>query len=374
MKNTITVTILLTLLLIPRADAQQEYIVRTVYFQPTDAPKPTLRIFEALVESQNFYRVEMERHGYGAKTFRLETDVNENIIIQHAIGKHNTEHYLDDTYNRVTSELPFQFTRAANAKDNVLVIIVGGIHLLNTGNRAYGGYFTGNKAGGAAIIAGEALTFNVMAHEIGHTFGLNHAADLRAIMQAAGGSDILLDYETRWLNRHHFFNDTHIRNDLPKFVKSLPIEAIENNRVRFKIVAKSQNDLYHAQMYRQRGGLVIGTAEIQGESATIEVDVRRTDLTDGDHVYIQIMDIHGNKTLKHLGNITLPEPLPDPVPAEPEVVAENEEPAEPEVVVKKIEEEILIDCPGCNPQNDETDLDVRPQFLLTTQWAILKQR
>ena len=127
MKNTIPVTILLTLLLIPIADAQQEYIVRTAYFQPTDAPKPTRRLIELLRESQVFYRSEMERHGYGARTFQLETDGNGNVDFHHVRGKHNTAHYLDDTFNRVRSELPFQHPRVpANVQDNVLVIIVGG--------------------------------------------------------------------------------------------------------------------------------------------------------------------------------------------------------------------------------------------------------
>ena len=55
------------------ADAQ--LIVRTIYFQPTDAPGPTRQIFDLLTETQDFFRSEMERHGYGAKTFRHETDL-----------------------------------------------------------------------------------------------------------------------------------------------------------------------------------------------------------------------------------------------------------------------------------------------------------
>ena len=337
------------------ADAQQ-FIVRTIYFQPTDAPGPTRQIFQLLTETQEFYRDEMHRHGYEAKTFRHETDGKGNIGIHLIKGRHKMDHYLDDTYNRVKSELPFKYF-TAEAQDNILVIIVGGIKQLSTGKRAWGGYFMGKKAGGIAIISGEVLTFKLMAHEMGHTFALNHANSPDAIMW--NGSDILLDYESRWLDRHHFFNDKHIRNGEPQFIKSLPIEAIENDKVRFKVVAKSRSDLYHAQLYRKRESLVIGWAEIEGESATIEVDVSRGLLRDGNHVSIQIMDVHGNKSLSSIGNITLPEPLPEK-PEKLQVIVENED--------------ILVDCPGCNPLDDETGLAVHPRWRLTTQWALLKQR
>ena len=344
------------------ADAQQ-FIVRTIYFQPTNAPGPTRQIFELLTETQDFFRSEMQRHGYGAKTFRHKTDGKGNINIHIIKGRHKMDHYLDDTYNRVKSELPFQYF-TAKAQDNVLVIIVGGINLLSTGRRAFAGYFTGNKAGGVAIISGEVLTFPLMAHEIGHTFGLNHANNPDAIMW--NGSDILLDYEAHWLDRHHFFNDTHIRNGLFQIVKKLPIEAIGNNEVCFKVVAESQNNLYHAQMYRKRESLVIGFTEIQGKSAAFEVNVSRVLVRDGDHVSIQIMDIHGNKTVKAFGNITLPEPI---LPEKPEVADK------PEVVIEDkgvIEEP--VECPDCDPPNDETDLAIDPRWRLATQWAVLKQR
>ena len=369
-------TLILSILLISVSmvsDAQ--FIVRTVYFQPTDAPNPTRQIFEFLTKSQDFYRTEMQRHGYGPKTFKLETDGAGNPGIHHIRGKHNTAHYRTDTYSRVNSELPFHFNRAADAQDNALVIIVAGIDLLSTGKRGFGGYFTGNKAGGVAIIAGEALIFELLAHEIGHTFGLQHTTHPNAIMNA--GSDILLDYETRWLDRHHFFNDTHIRNSLPRFVKSLPIETIENNNVQFKIVAESQNGLYQAQLSRKRGGFVVGTAEIEGKSATIKVDMRRAELINGDDVDIQIMDIHGNKTLQTLHNITLPDPIPEPeveikVPEEPEFEVEA-----PEVIVEEkiVEPEVItVDCPDCNPPDASDERAVNPRFLLTIQWAIFKQR
>ena len=85
MRKLITLMILFLILLIPiTADAQQ-FIVRTIYFQPTDAPAPSDRIPDLMLEVQDFYQSEMERHGYGAKTFRLENDANGNpsIHIRH---------------------------------------------------------------------------------------------------------------------------------------------------------------------------------------------------------------------------------------------------------------------------------------------------
>ena len=307
------------------ADANPTYTVRTVYFQATDAPNPTREIIKLLIETQDFYRNEMERHGYGAETFKLETDDAGNVGFYPIHGKYNTDHYLTDTYNRVRNELPPQLTRGQNAQDNVLITIVGGIHRISTGKRAFGGYFTGNNVGGVAIIAGEALIFELLVHEIGHTFGLKHTTDPSAIMYA--GSEVLLDYEARWLDRHHLFNDTHIRNGTPQFVESLPIVAIGDDKLRFRIIAESENGLYQAQLTRgkspNRIAFVLGTAEIddsdrmtsaEGYTTTIEVDIHRQNLIDGDSVELQIMDIHGNTAYKMLHNITLPHRTPAYIP------------------------------------------------------------
>ncbi len=368
--------LLLLIFCVSIADAQ--YIVKTVYFQPTDAPGIPWQVFDLLNRSKAFYRSEMERHGYGQKTYTLETDGGGHVGIHHIRGRHTTEHYRVDTHARVNSELPAHLTHPAHAQDNVLVIIVGGINILNTGNRAYAGYFLGNNAGGFAIIAGDIFTFEVLAHEIGHAFGLQHTTNPAAIMNA--GSDVILDYEARWLDRHHFFNATHIRIGIPQFVKSLPLEAIENNSVRLKCVLASENGLYHVQVTRRRGGYIVGTAEAKGKSATVEVDIRRDEITNGDDLYIQVMDVHGNKLHHTLNNISLPDPLP-----EPEVVVEIQAPEEPEFVPvevpevakpeeKPIEPEIVaVECPGCDPVDAEK-LAVDPRNLLTTQWATLKQR
>ena len=313
MRKFITFTILIAILIIPIADAQQ-FIVRTVYFQPTDVANPTpSEIIDLLVETQDFYRSEMQRHGYGPKTFTLETTPDGYVGFHHKKGKYTADHYLRDTYNRVTSELPFHFTRTSDALDNILVIIVGGISQLSTGDRAFGGYYPGDHIGGVAIFSGEVLTFKILAHEIGHTFGLNHTNDPNSDAIMWNGSKHVLDYEARWLDRHPFFNETHNRNQTPQIVEVLPISAIGDDVLRFKIISESNNELYQVQLTRllapNRLDILIGVAEIEGHSTTIKVDVDRRDLRDGDGVGIQIMDIHGNRTRQTIDAITLPLPI-----------------------------------------------------------------
>ena len=235
------------------ADAQQ-FIVRTVYFQPTDAPEPSnSQIVRLLIESQDFYRDEMDRHGYGQKTFKLETDGAGHVGFHHIRGKRNAAYYSTDTFNRVKPELPSYLAHHPATRDNALVLIVGGLDSLDdgVGGVAYAWQFAGNRTGGIALIAGNDLFFRQFAHEIGHTFGLHHT-DVKGAMMGTG-EEFLLDYEARWLDRHHFFNDTHIRNDIPRFVESKPLRAIGDDIVRFNIVAASKSELYQVQMFRMRG-------------------------------------------------------------------------------------------------------------------------
>ena len=129
-----TLAILLTLAVFALAADAQQFIVRTVYFQPTDAPGPTQEIIDLLVETQDFYRAEMERHGYGDKTFRLETDGAGNPGIHIIKAKHPAIHYISDTYNQLIAELPVAFRRqSVVGQNNIHLIIVAGLdHVDNT--------------------------------------------------------------------------------------------------------------------------------------------------------------------------------------------------------------------------------------------------
>ena len=367
----ITIAILLTLLGFVTADANPVYTVRTVFFQPTDAPDPTREVFDLMLETQAFYQSELERHGYKSRTFQLETDDAGNPIVRHLKGKHPAIHYISNTYNEIKKELPFNFRRESPiGQNNIHVIFASGLDVIDRNLLGVGYPFSQFHSGGNAVIAGNKATVGLVAHELGHAFGLFHTGAIGALM--GRGDGFLLDYEARWLDNHHFFNERHIKTDFPKGVLDFPIEAIGGGTIRFKIAARSESGLYHAQLCRSRGTYILGYDDtLTGKSDIIQVDASRGRLQNGDSVWFQIMDVNGNYYFHHIKNIRLPKTNKntDKPNKNPEIV---------QVPEPKVDEP--DDCEDCGQPDgietevDDRDLNVQPRQLLTTQWAILKSR
>ena len=54
--------------------AKLPFVVRTIYFQPNDAPDADQKkISELMLNTQDFYRQEMVRHSYGPKLLDWKT-------------------------------------------------------------------------------------------------------------------------------------------------------------------------------------------------------------------------------------------------------------------------------------------------------------
>lgn len=355
------------------ADANPTYTVRTVYFQPTDAPDPTVEVVEVIRETQAFYKSELERYGYPPRTFQHETDASGNIAVHIINGRHPALHYIGDTYNLIQRELPFNFKRVSPiGQNNIHVIFVAGLNNVDSNFLGVGYPFSQFHSGGNAVVAGNKATVSLVAHELGHAFGLFHTGTIGALM--GRGNDFFLDYEARWLDNHHFFRDRHIKTDFPEGVLDFPIEAIGGGTIRFKVAARSKSGLYHAQLCRSRGTYILGYDDtLTGKSDIIQIDASRGRLINGDSVWFQIMDVHGNYYFHHVRNIRLPEPnkKTDKPKKNPDIV----QTPEPEIKVDATD-----DCEDCgNPDIIENapierDLNVLPRRLLTTQWAVLKRR
>ena len=82
-------------------------IVRLIYFLPRDRhPQPDIdEKMDALIkEAQKFYADQMEAHGFGRKTFRFETDENENAKVHHVNGKIQRS-ILSESINRIMDSM-----------------------------------------------------------------------------------------------------------------------------------------------------------------------------------------------------------------------------------------------------------------------------
>ena len=79
-------------------DGSPELVVQVIYFHPKDRePQADIdTVLDGLIKHvQLFYADEMERHGFGRKTFRFEADENGQLIVHRVMGKFGNMHYYN---------------------------------------------------------------------------------------------------------------------------------------------------------------------------------------------------------------------------------------------------------------------------------------
>ena len=227
-----TIILLITLTSLFTAEAN---LLQTIYFQPADQPAPSLKqiddIRTIMLKTQAFYRTEMERHGYGSKTFKIEKDENYKIIVHIIEGKHTLKEYHD--LNLILDELPEKFQRFW-VKKRILVLFLGGSKLVRNKGGIALKVCGGNKCGYIAHLpaANKKSVLALTAHEIGHTFGLWHHTTkptpfksyiMNPFIKVNKGdsnhlnNQLLTANETKILNTHPFFSTQPLSIPLSKF-------------------------------------------------------------------------------------------------------------------------------------------------------------
>ena len=111
-----------------------EYVVKTIYFYPKDA-EPQFDIDAVLnakmKEAQTFFADEMERHGFGRKTFRLETDEQGNTKVHHLKGSKNSSYYTGtNTFDVAGKFQPEIFEEFINSNDILCVFVHAGVNYI----------------------------------------------------------------------------------------------------------------------------------------------------------------------------------------------------------------------------------------------------
>ena len=205
----------------PNWDVGEPRTVRLIYFTPNDRPyraDVVRRMKDKIHSLQTFYAEQMGAHGYGNKTFRVETDPQGEPIVHWVDGRHPDSHYLDDTAFTVYNELEEAFNLFVNI---YFIVIDNSINRIGRGDRRFNGFANRRgKNGGFALVRGD-FGRALGAHELGHTFGLRHDfSDSTYIMSYGPGRNRLSVYHADYLSVHPYFNpDTPIEKGPPSTIE-----------------------------------------------------------------------------------------------------------------------------------------------------------
>ena len=182
--------------------------VRMIYFLPNDRPyraEVVQRMKDEILKTQTFYAEQMEAHGYGRRTFRVETDAQGAPKVHRMDGKHPDSHYPDNTDRSLFNEVEEVFDLDANI---YFIVIDNSIYGIGSGDgEVVGGVgFRRGKNGGSALVS-DGFNWELAAHELGHAFGLDHDfRDDAYIMSYGPGWDRLSVCHAEYLSVHPYFN------------------------------------------------------------------------------------------------------------------------------------------------------------------------
>ncbi len=215
----------------PQESVSQD-IVRLIYFLPSDRaaqPEVTEKLDKLIKEVQQFYADQMEHHGLGKKTFTFEKNEDGSAKVYLVEGQYTDKYYLKNTFTRVEDEVTERFDRI---KDIHLIVV--DISSEGIGNVAGAGGVTPfgldyekdlwSTRGGRAFIPAsgdDGFNWEVMAHELGHAFGLKHDfRDPSYLMSYGNAQKQLSECSAQWLDKSHYFNPRQ-----PFFDEPLKIEV-----------------------------------------------------------------------------------------------------------------------------------------------------
>ena len=289
-------------------------MVRLIYFLPSDrAPQPDIneKMDTLIKDVQALFANQMEAHGFDRKTFLYETDARGKAVVHQVIGRFTDEYYNNLPYTGVMWSEIDDDERFDTSKNFYLTAIDISGEILDTGIACGrgGGW---NDTGGALVPAsGHCFSVSLIAHELGHAFGLHHGfygrdIDNKQIWLYSDDSMLNTFWTADWFDVHVAFNPSRasvLNTASEPTVKMLPpsLAAPPNEiRLRFEITG-ANGQLHQAQLIKPPDSNNEYPLFLAGQRLTATpdstVEFVTVGLTSEDrHVFIQMIDRHGNMT------------------------------------------------------------------------------
>ena len=306
-------------------------MVRLVYFLPNDRPARPDRVAalrQLIKDAQQFYVDEMHRHGFGKKTFTVETDADGEPLIHQVNGKFTEEYYYNSSTDfKIWQELLEHFDNF----QHVYFIAIDLSHETLYGGKSCGAGAVsfrssnrglwlrdrespkGQSIGGIATIPASGACFErlgVTAHELGHAFGLGH--DFREgrnsdYLMASPPQTRLSKCAAEWLSINRFFNTKPIFRNEPGEIQLLELQSHSRDTINLRFKVTDPDGLHHAQLVLPEGSLgpiLFNCQQLNGKTSTVEFVISTAELVhritleviDAGRITLQIIDLEGNIT------------------------------------------------------------------------------
>ena len=238
-------------------DVGEPRTVRLIYFLPNNRPYQA-DVVERLKTDirfvQDFYAQEIQARGYGDTTFRVETDPQGEPMVHRVDGSHPDSHYSNSTYEIVIDEIATTFDLNMNI---YLVVADDSIRVVGRGSRW-------GKNGGFALVL-ERFDWKLVAHELGHAFGLHHDFNDDAYIMSYGYQTQLSACSAEYLSVHPYFNPNVQPEDTRPTIELISprIYPAEAKNVPIKLKVSDSEGLHQVILLAASVGWLQGYSEVK---------------------------------------------------------------------------------------------------------------